>query len=210
MIAMKWCYLLLLTSILPITGVAHGRVAASKSGPAQPPEIVTVKFTLLNAPGVIEKGSSWETAYELRIANEHTYYEANRQGKFKADSTARVGELISKGSFTRKSLRQLSNRKMVLQLPLSKEIQERLKHQPKDRIKLTATTATTENIKLSREQEQKAQVFIFYSIANFYDAKMKKNIVIPVTGIWMFGGHPKAQFEIKVEVTETGFKTEST
>jgi hypothetical protein len=158
----------------------------------------------------MDNKSRWETAYELRIANEATYYEAIRQGKLKTATTQEpVGELIAKGSFTRKSFRQLKNRNIVLQLPLTKEVQEKLKEQPKDRIKLAASP-TVENIRLSKEHERKGQVFFFYSVGNFYDAKLKKNVLVPLTGIWMFGWHPKAEFEIKLEITETGYKTEST
>jgi hypothetical protein len=202
-------FLILIISLSSIIGFAQERPRAHSSGARRMPKVVKIKVTLLNSPGVNDAGSRWETAYELRIANERTFYEANRQGKFKAGSQERVGELIAKGSFTRKSLRQLKNRNIVLQVPLAKKLQERLEDQPKDRVNLTAATATAENIKLSREQETKAQVIFFYSTVHVYDAKLKKNVVVPIDRIWLFQRHPDADFKIELEVTENGYKVDS-
>lgn len=207
---MKLCSVVfLITSLFAINGIAQERLTSRRSEAQKTPNVVAIKFTLLNSPGITDEGSRWETAYELRIANEEAYYEASRQGKFKGGSQERVGELIAQGSFTRKLLRLLKNRSIVLQVPLTRQIRERLKNQPKDRVKLTAATATADNIRLSREHEKKGQVFFFYSIANIYDAKLKKNVVVPINRIWMFGWHRDGEFKLEFEVTENGYKEES-
>src|ERR1700674_2154474 len=139
---MKLCsFLFLIAALSSITGFAQEHSKAPQSVARTTPKVATIKIRLLNLPGVNDAASRWETAYELRIANEETYYEANHQGKLKPASHERVGELIAKGTFIRKSLKQLKNRSIVLQVPLNTEIQERLKDQPKDRVNLTAATA---------------------------------------------------------------------
>lgn len=185
--------------------VTNGLSQELKSGqlPSQEvPKVATVEIVLLTAPGINDEGSKWEIAYEFRIANEGALWEARKQEKSQG-TEARVGELIKEGD-VKKNLRSPENRKLVFQIPLSPEIQERLRSEPKDRVKLTPGAITPEIIKLSREQEIKSQVFTFYSVINIYDARLKKNIIIPVPQEWDFANYPDARFGFKIEINDDG------
>src|SRR2546429_7900146 len=75
------------------------------------PKVATVRITLVNAPGINDAGSRWEIAYELRIINQADDWKAWKQGKFKAGSEERVGELIKEGS-VKETLRSPANRQV--------------------------------------------------------------------------------------------------
>ena len=167
------------------------------------PKAATVRITLVNAPGINDEGSRWEIAYELRIINQAAEWQAWKQGKFKGGSEERVGELIREGS-VKQLLRSPQNRRVVFKIPFSPEIQERLKNQPRDLVKFTPGNITPEEIKLSKEQEMKLQVFLFYSTLSIYDAKLKRNFIIPVSRTWPFNNFPDARFEIKIEIHDDG------
>ena len=167
------------------------------------PKVATVRITLVNAPGINDAGSRWEIAYELRIINQADDWKAWKQGKFKAGSEERVGELIKEGS-VKETLRSPANRQVVLSIPFSPEILERLREQPQNLLKATSSNITPEEIKLLKEQEIKSQIFLFYPIINIYDAKLKKNIIIPQPFSWPFYDYPDAKFEIRVEINDDG------
>ena len=63
---------------------------------------------------------------------------------------------------------------------------------------------TPEINKLLQEQEIKFQIFKFYSVLNIYDAKLKKNIMIPVSQEWDFANYPDARFGFKIEINSDG------
>jgi hypothetical protein len=166
------------------------------------PKAAIVEIVLLKAPGIDDKGSRWEIAYEFRVtneaANEAAFFEARRQGK----PEGRVGELI-KDADVSKPLRSPENHKFVFEIPLSAEIQERLRNQPKD-VKAPPGTRTAEIEKLQREQAIKCQIFKFYSVINIYDARLNKNILIPITQSWDFSNYPDARFGFKIEIKSDG------
>jgi hypothetical protein len=165
------------------------------------PRAATVKIVLLKAPGINDEGSRWEIAYELRIANEATLW--NSRKDLKAGSEKRVGELI-KGDAVKKQLQRPANRVIVFKIPFSSQIQDGLRNQPRDRVKITPGEMTPEDIKLLKEQEIKSQVFMFYPVLNIYDAKLKKNFIISYPQTWSFDDYPQARFEIKVEINNDG------
>ena len=173
------------------------------------PKTATVKVILVNAPGINDEGSRWEIAYELRIANQATSWEAWKKRKLAGGSNERIGELIKQGSATQ-LLRSPQNRQFVLKIPFGPEILERLRNQPKEFIKYTSGNITPEEIQLLKEQEIKSQIFLFYPIINIYDAKLKKNVIFSQPFSWAFHDYPDAQFEIKIEINNDGnynFKT---
>lgn len=170
------------------------------------PKSATVEIVLLSAPGIDDEGSKWEIAYEFRIineaANEAAFFEARKQGKPQG-TEVRVGELIKEAD-VKKPLRSPENHKFVFQIPFSPEIQERLRSQPKERVKIAPGPITPETIKPSREQEIKFQIFKFYSVINIYDARLKKNIIIPVPQEWDFANYPDARFGFTIEINDDG------
>ena len=168
------------------------------------PRAAIIEIVLLRAPGIDDKASQWEIAYELRItneaANEAAYFAARKQGKSQGDD-ARFGELI-KAADLRKPLGSPENHKFVFQIPLSAEIQERLRNQPKERV--TAAPGLTSPEKLLQEQETKFQIFKFYGVINIFDARLKKNILISVPQSWDFANYPDARFGLTIEINSDG------
>ena len=176
---------------------------AGQSPAQQIPRAATIEIVLLTAPGIDDEGSKWEIAYEFRItneaANEAAFFEARKQGK----SDVRVGELI-KDADLRKPLRSPGNHKFVFEIPFSPEIQERLRNQPGEHLKIAPGTTTAEFDKLQQDDERKFQVFMLYSVINIYDARLKKNILIPVNQEWSFAKYPDARFGFKIELNSNG------
>lgn len=172
-------------------------VLADPGSQRQVPRSALVEILLLKAPGLNVAGSKWEIAYEFRITNALTLW--TEREKFKDTSKERVGDLIRE-SIVKKPLQAPENRKIAFQIPLSPEVQERLRNQPKDLVKISPGKITSEDLKLSREQELRSQVFLFYSVVSVYDAKLKKTLTIPVSRTWDFANFPEAKFEIKIEI----------
>jgi hypothetical protein len=184
-------------------GNVPGNPLARLPTPQAIPRAATVEIVLLKAPGINDEGSRWEIAYEFRIINQADDWQAWKQGKFKAGGGERVGELIKEGS-VKETLRSPANRKVVFKIPFSPEIQERLRNQPREQVKTTPGQITPEEIRLLKEQEMKRQIFLFYPVINIYDAKLKKNIIIPASRTWTFAEYPEARFEITVEINDDG------
>jgi hypothetical protein len=200
---MRRLSLTLATISFLVVGSVSGKLRAGLPIRQEIPKTATVEIILLGAPGINEEGSNWEIAYEFRIANQATCYEAWKQGKFKDGSRERVGELIKEGD-VKKIFQSRENRKVLFQIPFSPQIQEKLRNEPRNRFKFTPGKITPEEIKLSREQEMRAQSFLFYSVINLYDARLKKTLMIPARFHWPFGSYPQARFEIKIAINNDG------
>lgn len=193
-----------LTAILFLAvGSVPGKLRASMKAAQEVPKAATIKVVLVNAPGINDEESKWEIAYEFRLANEITLWKAWKQRQTNGGSEQRVGDLIKEGVF-RESLRSPKNREALFHIPLSPEIQEKLRDQPRERVKDSQGQRTPEEIKQLKEQEIKSQVFMFYEVINIYDARLKKNFMIPASRSWSFDGNPDAQFEIKIEINSDG------
>lgn len=197
--------LISLASILfLITGEFSGKLGAAAHISKDVPKTATVEIVLLAAPGIDEEESRWETNYELRIANQLTLWEAWKQRQLNGGSEQRrLGELIKQGT-VKQTLRTPENRHIVLQIPLSSEIRERLRAQPREPLKITPGKITAEDIKLSREQEIKSQHFMFYSVVSVYDGKLKKNVLISASRTWNFAEYRDNKFKITLEIHEDG------
>ena len=167
------------------------------------PKAATVEIILLKAPGLNDARSQWEIAYDFRIANEAALWGARKQKKSSDESLQRIGDLIKEGAI-KESLRSPANRKIVFRIPFSPEIQERLRNQPRERVTTTPGQTTPEEITQLKEQEIRSQVFLFYPVINIYDAKLKRNIIIPYQQDWNYDSYPDARFEIKVELNDDG------
>ncbi|MDQ1640209.1 MAG: hypothetical protein QOF62_3548 [Pyrinomonadaceae bacterium] len=184
-------------------GSLPGKHAAALPIPPEIPKTATVEIVLLNAPGINDAGSNWEIAYEFRIATEAALWQVWKERQLGTVSAARVGELIKEGG-VKKILVFPENRKILFQIPLSPEIQERLRNQPRDLVEISPGKVSPEAIKLSREQEMRSQVFLFHPIISVYDAKLKKTIMIQYPQAWGFASHLQARFQIKVDIHDDG------
>jgi hypothetical protein len=193
----------LAASLFLAAGNVSGQRAAAVLISQDVPKTATVEIVLLVAPGINEEESQWEITYEFRIANTLTLWEAWKQRQLNVGSEQRLGELFKQGS-VKKMLRTPENRRVVLQIPLSSEIRERLRAQPREPLKITPGKITAEDIKLSRDQEIKSQNFMFYSVVSVYDAKLKKNVLMSASRTWPFGEYREARFKITLEIHEDG------
>jgi hypothetical protein len=190
---------ILLLAISSVPSKLRARMKASQ----EVPKTATVKVILTTAPGISDKGSYWEMAYEFRLTNEITLWNVWKQRQTNGGSEQRVGDLIKEGVF-RESLRSPKNREAIFHIPLSPEIQEKLRNQQRERVKDSQGQRTPEEIRQLKEQEIKSQVFMFYDVIKVYDARLKKNFIIPASRSWTFDGHRDAQFEINIEINSDG------
>jgi hypothetical protein len=190
--------------LLAAPGFTQQTEKASNSGRSIP-TYATIEIVLVDAPGINIEESRWNITYEIRIASDAALWESHKRNTTNDSSGERVGELIKEESL-KQTLRSAANRTAVLTIPLSSEIQERLRNQPSSnevsRIGLTS--------KESGELEARAQNISFYSVVEIYDAKLKKNIIFPIARIWSLIGLTNAPLEITVQINaEGGYKWNS-
>lgn len=192
-------YLFIITLL---TGISLVRVSAQEAVPAS----VSIDIALLDLPGMKDSKSTWELSFELRLINETGKYAAVRAGRLpRMEDAEKVGELIYHSAFTNKSLFLPQNRRFSTKIPLTEEIQNRLRNEPKDRIDLTKVKIDDNVIKQSREQESRAQVFLLYATALVYDAKTKKTTIVPINRIISFREHASLNFLYTLTIVENGY-----
>lgn len=190
-------------SVLLFTFNAFSQVKTEEAEAA--PKAAIVKISLLDLPGVKDEKSKWEFSYQLRLITEKEMNEAARTGKLKQmDDEEKLGVLVGQGNFTKNALSKNENREVTLNIPLTEEIQARLKKQPKNRAKLSASAPDEKTIESIKNSQSEAQVFLLYASALVYDAKLKKNLLIPMSWIMPFYRHPDANFAMVFEIAEDG------
>ncbi len=172
-------------------------------------ENATIKITLLDLPGVNLEKSKWEFAYELRFTNRKEISDATTNGRLEdLNAIPKLGEFIVKDSFTKNNLSKKENREVVLTIPLNKKIQEKLADDLESLTKSENPVAQNKNTRESlTERQMKTQYFVMYANILVYDAKLKKNIIVPFD--WLlpysrFAHLPGANFEMTFEVKEGG------
>lgn len=172
------------------------------------PKAATIKITLLDLPGVNLEKSKWELAYELRIIDEKEMGEAMVNGRLDLDADKKIGEFLGKGSFTKSSLSKKENREVILTVPLDEKVQKKLADDLESQIKLDALIALNKHTAASlAERRMKTQQFVMYANALIYDAKLKKNIIVPfnwVLSFTRFTRVPNASFETTLQIKENG------
>ena len=198
---------LAIVAILFLAALPSSRVQAEPPLPTPPPKSALVEIVLVKAPGLDDEGSMWEISYEFRLANEITLWQ--KRNDLKAGSQQRVGELIKEGA-AKGVLRSPASRKFVFTIPFSSEIQAKLRNQPRERLKMTGTEMSPDQVKQLKDQELNSQVFLFYPIVNIYDGRLKKSFLISTSRIWDYESYPDARFVIKIEInSDGGYKVDS-
>ena len=165
----------------------------------------TIKVTLLNLPGVNLEKSKWELAYELRIASEKELFDAMTNGRLNLDADKKLGEFVAKSSFTKNALSEKENREAFLTVPLDQKIQAKLTGELEMLGKSAANDKNTPEA--TAERRLKAQNFVMYANILVYDAKLKKNIVVPFNWILpfaRFAHFPGANFQMTFQIDEKG------
>lgn len=171
-------------------------------------ENAKIKITLLDLPGVNLEKSKWELAYELRIINEKDLFAAMTNGSLKLDADHKIGEFVAKNSLTRSALSNKENREVVLTIPLDKMLREKLANDLESLDKFNKLVAENKNDSDSlAERQMKTQSFLMYGNILVYDAKLKKNIIVPFNWVLpytRFSHLPGANFEMIFEIKENG------
>ncbi len=171
------------------------------------PKAATIKITLLDLPGVNLEKSKWEIAYELRIASQKELDDASINGRLNLDADKKIGEFIGKGSFAKNILSKKENREVILTVPLDEKIQKKLDDELESLNKSNATAPNKNAPDAATERRLKTQNFLVYANALVYDAKLKKNIIIPFNWVLPFTRHtrvPNASYEMTLQIEENG------
>lgn len=185
---------------------AVGFSQVEKQDPDAALKAATIKITLLDLPGMANEKSKWELAYELRIADEKQLFDAMTNGKLNLDADKKLGEFVAKSSFTKNVLSKKENREVILKIQLDEKIQKKLAGE----LESLAASAAAPNKNASEaanERRLKTQNFIMYANILVYDAKLKKNIVVPFNWILpfaRFAHFPGANFQMTFQITEKG------
>jgi hypothetical protein len=190
-----------MTKILPRAFLAVLLLAApgfsqrteKASAPARSiPTSATIEIVLVDAPGINDEASRWEINYKFGMITDALALEAHKRG-----DEDRIGELIKQGSI-KQPLKPTENRKIILQFPLSAEIQELLKDQSPmpDQANMT--------LEQSRDYERHAQNFRFHSIVEIYDARLQRKVFLAIGNTWSYFTFPDARFEIKIQIDAKG------
>lgn len=181
----KTSVLLILLCLFSLSVYAQKTEPTKEAAVLKTPAEATIEINFLSLPGKADSKSTWQLSYELRIISQTEYSKTDKL-KNMSLSGEKVGELIFKDSFKKENLSKDANREAVLKIPLSKEIQEKL-----------------------QKQTETPQVFLFYCSAVIFDAKLKKNIIVPLNWIWLYKIYPDAnfgmEFQIVEEATESGY-----
>lgn len=166
----------------------------------------TIKITLLDLPGANLEKSKWELAYELRIASEKELFDAMTNGRLDLNADKKLGEFVAKSSFTKNALSKKENREAFLTVPLNAKIQEKLASELEMLGKSAAPNKNAAETPLP-ERRLKTQNFLIYANILVYDAKLKKDIVVPfdwVLPFARFAHFPGANFQMTFQITEKG------
>ena len=186
--------------------VFYGGAAAQEPVPS----FAVVDFVLVDLPGKLDKASTWDVSFELRLINETARHQAMKAGKLKQmQDEEKIGELVYQGSFSGKPTVNPEDRRVTINIPLTADVRAKLLNEPKDRIDLTRVKIDPQVIAQSRAEEAKAQVFLLYANAIVFDAKSKKTTIVPMGQVLSFRQNPSLKFVRAITVTENGYSLDS-
>lgn len=167
----------------------------------------TIRVTLLGMPGVNSEKSKWELAFELRVASEKELFDAMTNGRLSLDADKKLGEFVAKNSFTKTALAEKENREAFLIVPLDGKIQEKLKNELEMLDESAVAVGGKNTAEAAAAHRLKTQNFLIYGNILVYDAKLKKNIVVPFNWVLpfaRFAHFPGANFQMTFEIKEGG------
>lgn len=200
----KTCIVFLLTLVFALN--VFSQIKNDESNAAL--KNATIKVTFLDLPGVNLEKSKWEFAFELRIANQKELSDASVNGRLNLDDSSKLGEFVAKDSFVKNILSKEENRQVRVTIPLDRQTQDKLAADIENQNqfeKLAAQDKITPES--SAERRVKTQNFLMYGNILIYDAKLKKNIILPFNWVLpytRFAHLPGANFEMTFEIKEGG------
>jgi len=196
------CAAFLSVLIFAVSGFAQAKKEESNAAL----KAATIKITFLDLPGIADEKSKWELAYELRIASEKELFDAMTNGRLNLDPDKKLGEFVAKSSFTKNALSKKENREAFLTVSLDGKIQAKLAAEL-EMLDEPVAAPNKNAIEAGSERQSKTQNFLMYASILVYDAKLKKNIVVPfdwVLPFARFAHFPGANFQMTFQIDAKG------
>jgi hypothetical protein len=154
---------------------------SEKSAPAaasfKVPAAIKVILKVDESPGADNSKSFWEGVYEVRVADWRTIVDKTKAGEKVEDS----GNVILQSSFSSRALADKTNRTLVISIPVSGSLLERLEQQPKE-----------------------PQAFLLNSTVRLFDAQIERNFALKIDRIWRFKQFPDGEATIFIRIKPDG------
>lgn len=141
------------------------------------PAEIKVILIVDKLPGADNSGSFWEGVYEVRVADWRTIVEKTKAGDKVEDS----GNIILQSSFSRRALSDKENRTLVISIPVTGSVLDRLQQQPKE-----------------------PQAFLLSSTVRLFDAQLARNFALKIDRIWRFKQFPDGEATIFIRIQPDG------
>jgi hypothetical protein len=156
--------------------VANKKSESAKATTKLPAEIKLI-LQVADMPGIENAKSFWEGTYEIRVADWKTIVDRTKAGQ----DPEETGLTILQSSFARLSLAEKKSRSVVIAVPVSGALLERL-----------------------QQQSQNPQAFLLRSSVRFFDAKLDRNFALKVNRIWRFNLFPDGEAAIAIRIAPGG------
>ncbi|HBB93779.1 MAG TPA: hypothetical protein DC054_00150 [Blastocatellia bacterium] len=151
--------------------------SASGNASFKLPAEIKVILKVDELPGADNSGSFWEGVYEIRVADWRTIVEKTKADEKVEDS----GVIILQSSFSRRALLDKGNRTLVISIPVTGSLLERLQQQPKT-----------------------PQAFLLSSTVRLFDAQLARNFALKIDRIWRFKLFPDGEATILIRIQPDG------
>lgn len=154
--------------------------AQSNGNASSVPKQATLTLELQDLPGRDAPGSVWEVSYEWRIADESAFDQWSTGGE-NSSRQAKPGVLLSKGSFSRRNLSRLENRRFSVSVAIAGETLERM-----------------------RGAQQRRQIVWLDATIRIHDVKLGIDLVRKVSPAWGPRFYHDGMASVRMELTAQG------
>jgi hypothetical protein len=160
----------------PEAGATREAATTSQRQSIRLPANIKLILELEELPGRDNPKSFWEAGYEIRVVDWRTIVEKTKAGEDFSDA----GLLLTKSSFAHRSLLDNDNRRLIVALPVTGALLERL------------------------QQQQNSQAFSLRSAVRLYDAQLDRNFAFRVDRVWQFKLFPDGEATITIKIKPDG------
>lgn len=140
----------------------------------QPPEEIKLIVTVEEMPGIANPKSFWEGSYEIRVADWNTVVEKTKSGGLQD-----IGLVISRQSFSQRTLIEKDNRHARISVPVKGPLLQRL-------------------------QTRNPQAFLLRSSVRLFDAQLDQNFAIELNRVWEAKLFPDGEATITIKIEPDG------
>jgi hypothetical protein len=140
----------------------------------QPPEEIRLIVTVEEMPGISNPKSFWEGSYEIRVADWNTVVEKTKSGGLQE-----TGLVISRQSFSKRTLIEKDNRDARISIPVKGPLLQRL-------------------------QTNNPQAFLLRSTVRVFDAQLDQNFAIELNRVWEAKLFPDGEATITIKIEPDG------